>query len=324
VHPADVNPVHHYNIQDMYGVAIVDSWLSYISRAFSYWSGSIDYRIQVVATQFHSGKLIASFLPGLSSADGISLSQKVACPNLIMDLNENKEWVFSVPWNSILPWLRVAYPYWEYDPVRFSEIALGFLAISVLNPLTAPSTVAPSVEINVFISGGTDFKLKGPRNIRMFPQMCDSYYDPPYPTDLIALQGPMIGVEFTRDEVAQNEPLKLQFGQEGTVSSVPIFTGEDVMDLRSLLRRQFLVAASPVPQISPNVTTSTPDVSSFCYIYPCATADLYHAWSGWWKCTGSKFTCTSLPSGSRFTFIFFPTLCFLAWRYAFYCCIQSF
>lgn len=266
VHPADVNPV----ADDTNNAYIVDSFLSYCSRAYAFWAGSIEYRIQAVATQFHSGKLIAAFLPGLSSGSGVSLKQMMACPNIVMDLNENKEWVFKVPYNSVLPWLRVVYPYVSYDPIRFSEACLGYLAIAVFNPLTANNAVAPLVELNVFIAGGPDFKLKSPRGIRMFPQHNDFFYDPLIPTPTrneeskVSIQGPMVGPEFTRDEVAESSSQLLQFGQNESVSSVTSFAAEDTMDLRVLLRRQFLVAASAAP------TSSDPTVmfSQFIPVQP--------------------------------------------------------
>nr|WPV63210.1 MAG: capsid protein [Wufeng shrew dicistrovirus 13] len=131
--------------------------LSYVTSFFSFWRGSLKYRVAVTKTGFHSGRLRIAFSPS-SGALNPSASDSY---NFVLDLRETSEITFTIPF--VFPAM--------YAPVIED---IGRLEISVLNSLRAPDNVAQTVDVFVWISGGDDFELAAPTS----PGMIASFVDP--------------------------------------------------------------------------------------------------------------------------------------------------
>nr|QLL27728.1 putative capsid protein [Leveillula taurica associated picorna-like virus 1] len=149
-----VNPC----ISPVIGGSLQRSYLSYISNGFVYWSGGIVYDIEIVATKFHSGKLIFAYEPNVVTPPSY-LSVSDSLPNVIVDIQQSSTARFIVPYTSTTSMKDTFMPM-DGDIV---DSATGILCCYVQNTLAFASNVAPSIEINVYVSASNDFSLYVPQ-----------------------------------------------------------------------------------------------------------------------------------------------------------------
>ncbi|UHK03058.1 MAG: polyprotein [Guiyang Dicistro-like virus 3] len=149
--------------------------LAYVSRAFCYWRGDLKVKIQVVATQFHSGRLALVFDPHGTGKFNLEEYKKNRSHNIVvMDIQEQQEIVVDLPYFAVRPWLRC-------DKFRSSSNlndtrnlqnssyldceAMGVFRIYVLNSLVRPENVAGKIDVNVFVFAGNNFELGVPNPV---------------------------------------------------------------------------------------------------------------------------------------------------------------
>jgi hypothetical protein len=121
-----------------------------VASLYSMWRGDLVYTFRVVKTQFHSGRLIASFRP-YNYADS-SRTQLMPAYNYFteLDLSLGTDFTFRVPFVSTRPFLFTNYD--MDNALSSSDVrnsASGTMTISVMNPLIAAGTVASTVEVLV-------------------------------------------------------------------------------------------------------------------------------------------------------------------------------
>nr|QUS52853.1 polyprotein [Hypera postica associated iflavirus 2] len=141
--------------------------VSVMSELFAYWRGSLEYRIDFVATQFHTGRLIIAYVPRLVADPAISLSELTSCDHIIVDLREERQVNYVNSYLSDKPWWprrKTARNTTETSPP-------GYIYIAVLNQLTATQAVSASIQFNIYMRAGKDFELHVPVN----PQIGLSY-----------------------------------------------------------------------------------------------------------------------------------------------------
>lgn len=135
------------------------SYLSYLSKFFAFWRGSIQFDFEFVATRFHSGKLIVAFVPNdfLDAVGTVSYDALAnACPTAVLDLQQTSKLSFTVPFQSSTPL--------KYTTARDSDSTiLGYIYVFVQNQLTYASNVSPAIDANVYIRAGPDFTYMVPR-----------------------------------------------------------------------------------------------------------------------------------------------------------------
>lgn len=120
--------------------------LAFVARFFNYWRGSIKYRIKIVKTEFHSGRLSIAFYP----TDELALIGNPAYVNrMIVDIRETSEIEIVIPYISRTPWTA-------------RGIKIGYLSIDVVDILTAPATVSSSIQLLIESSGGSDMEFAVP------------------------------------------------------------------------------------------------------------------------------------------------------------------
>nr|AWK77874.1 structural polyprotein [Robinvale bee virus 5] len=153
-------------------VFALTTYLAYICNAFKFWRGSIRYRFEVVATQHHTGRLIVAWIPndrstvnGYPVADTLTINSLTQYPCEIFDLALNKEFEFVVPYNSPSRYKKMPeFVHFDNLPDQVGTLAqdytLGNLVVMIQNSLTHPGTVANSVDVNIFVSGGDDFDFR--------------------------------------------------------------------------------------------------------------------------------------------------------------------
>lgn len=141
--------------------AIPLTTLDYTSLPFSRWRGGIKYRIMVVCSGFHGGRLMFSYHPNSDQDDEAILDANLEARSsqyfAVLDLKTGRNTFELVcPYLSPTSWKEV---YNGATSIDYNNFSTGLFYVSVLNPLIAPSNVASSVRIEIFVGGADDYAL---------------------------------------------------------------------------------------------------------------------------------------------------------------------
>ncbi|APG77927.1 hypothetical protein [Beihai picorna-like virus 96] len=162
-----VTPTLSYRLSGHVSKCAITTPLGYISQCFSYWRGSLQFRLDVICTALHAGALLVTFHPGCNfvQSEKIRLTE---VSSFSFVLSERTSLEFTVPYVASTPYLKVGN---IFDDRSFTdETCVGTVNISVMNKLIGPSTVSSNVDVNIIISGGDDFEFALPtlQNISRF------------------------------------------------------------------------------------------------------------------------------------------------------------
>lgn len=127
--------------------------VSFVSRFFQQWRGSVKYRIKLVKTEFHSGRIAISFHP---ADENVYLGQSVYTNRIIVDIREMNTIEFVVPYISRYPWTQ-------------AYANFGTILVEVVDPLVAPSTVTQNITMLWEIAGGDDYEVSIPGSFDLSP-----------------------------------------------------------------------------------------------------------------------------------------------------------
>lgn len=137
------------------------------------WTGRLKYRIEVVCSAYHKGRLQIRYVPfiglrNLNPATPLAGFGEPTSQTIIMDLSVDHKKEFEVGWASPGPTSSCGVL------LACSDIATQYAAngsslngaftVEILTKLTAPQTVAP-VQIYIFMEGTEDLKFIGPTNV---------------------------------------------------------------------------------------------------------------------------------------------------------------
>lgn len=209
-----------------------------VAQIFKHWKGDIHYRFQVVASGFHKGRLRLVYDP--CNSDGVN-DYNVSYSKII-DISTERDTTISVGVSQPFTWLTHLDPtdpglteadcYSEGNPVSpLSDSFVtpnGTLSVYVVNELTVPNSATPStVSINVFASGGPNFRVANPVDIA-------GYYN-------FEPQGPSTGDEISsgQDDHPIHTSVISQLGlhQPDGALAERMFMGESVPSINVLLKR---------------------------------------------------------------------------------------
>lgn len=147
------------------------------SLPFQAWHGTMKYRFQIVASNFHKGRLKIVYDPY-----GFASNEYNTNYTYIHDIAENKDFTLEIGWGTHYPYCTVGMPGRVVGTSIVSEENLpfsttpvgeaatiganGILRVYVVNPITVPnSAAAGDVAVNVFVSAGEDIRFRNPDNI---------------------------------------------------------------------------------------------------------------------------------------------------------------
>lgn len=249
------------------------TYLSAVSNAFTYWSGGINFDIEVVATHYHSGKLLIAFVPNTNVLPTYTQAA-TSLPNIIVDLQQTSSTRFKIPYVSSTPLKSVQRNFSNTDPssdsLNFADTSIGTLLIYVQNTLSYASNVSNAVEINLYISAADDFNLYVPAK-----PLYDTIYTPP-PT-LIASSN-QIGIDLNKN----NDVSTTSVLAKGSGTSVPRkHFGEDYSLIDILRRFNYIQQQSvvldqgQVINVEPAFNIDDVDIPTQRYF-----SFMYSAWSG--------------------------------------------
>lgn len=120
----------------------------YLSKFCKYYRGSMKLTLKFIKTPMHTGRLKITWVPNWAAAPG---NGEDFCLREIVDIRYCDEITLELPWFQPTPFLDVTSNY-------------GYISISVLNKLRAPSstTVAGNIDILVYASMSDDAELAVP------------------------------------------------------------------------------------------------------------------------------------------------------------------
>jgi hypothetical protein len=160
-----IDPVSPYKFKDIPSTDGVSALpVGFVSNCFGLWRGSLIYTFKIVKTGFHAGRLRVFFVPyedatnlvvGSAPANEIEKNYQV-----VVDIEENDTFSFKVPYVATKPWFHTTVFGQGTSAVRSST---GYVVVTILNELRAVSTVSPSIQVLVEISGGDDLTFACPR-----------------------------------------------------------------------------------------------------------------------------------------------------------------
>lgn len=143
----------------------------YLSAAFDYWRGTIDFRFMVISSNFHRGRIKIVFEPYIVASNEYNTNYTYVC-----DIASEKDFTVSIGWASPYGWLLTDKPntatvQWQTSSygTAFSRTANGVISVYVVNELTAPGIstlpdVDNNVKVAVFTSCGRDLEFAAPSN----------------------------------------------------------------------------------------------------------------------------------------------------------------
>jgi hypothetical protein len=143
------------------------STIDFIANNFVYWRGGLKFTFEVVGTQFHEGAIDIVFNPATDTTPSnysAAVSQYVS--TFIVRNGENRFEVV-VPFLSDTPFKKVYSGGLLSTTISstaqsYLDFFTGTLTAIVSIPLKAPTTVSPSVAINIFVSAADDFEFAVP------------------------------------------------------------------------------------------------------------------------------------------------------------------
>lgn len=133
--------------------------LRWISTMCQYWRGSLRFDLQITCSNFHSGRFRISFMP-YDDGTVASLDHQ-NCINRIVDIQNETEVSFTVPYIARTPWLRVFNQQLSWPA---GNTSIGTLQFTVINELTHASSPIPEIHLNLWVSAGPDFQIAMPHS----------------------------------------------------------------------------------------------------------------------------------------------------------------
>lgn len=194
---------------------------------------------KVVKTQYHSGRIRISFVPGgLNTDDALSVDLN-KCYSQVYDLREKSEFEFEVPYVYNAPWcpLRTtmeSVPFTKSDAVGFN-LGTGYLIVTILNQLRAPGVTANSIDFIVEISGGSDYAVAIPSCPIANPLTAT----PPTQQNPRVAEVQGLWTVPERDSVVESTAISLFEKPSSSENFIPeeLTIGEKIVSIRQLLKR---------------------------------------------------------------------------------------
>lgn len=243
----DVDPMAERRDSTTGGTRIIPTSLSFASRPFEAWSGTLHYRFQVIASQYHRGRISIIYDPtGPLTGDPYNTTF-----NTIIDLADGRDFTVSFNWQQDSGYLLCDMDnsrtfYTQTTPatsIASRSHSNGVFFVNVVNELVVPDATS-GVKIIVSVSAGDDYELVNPSGNGMevtnYQPVAQSL-DVPFDVSMFELEA-QSAVEETPSEEnapeAEMNQMTLTTGvQINQVQKPLIFYGEKILSVRQMLKR---------------------------------------------------------------------------------------
>lgn len=137
----------------------------WVTMPFKNWRGSMEFRFQIVCSQYHKGRLKVVWDPYFPATN-----EYVTNYTWILDLAEEKDFTVKVGWGSQYGYCVKDTPGLSSPPYSTNKLPInpaatanGQLSVYVVNELTIPnSTINNDISINVFTKMCDDYEVANP------------------------------------------------------------------------------------------------------------------------------------------------------------------
>lgn len=215
---------------------------------FRNWRGTMKYRFQIVASNYHKGRIVVQYDPHDSNVHGYNTAY-----NRVVDISEERDFTIEVGWNTPALYLDARDFSNEGDPfavgatnIVYHETYLnGQLSIWVVNELTAPAAgeVDNDISILVFASCGDDIEFQNPTSA-MLEAFTFHPVDPPT-DDLLEQQSgvdPVVADDLQNttnplEPITTNPDSEIGKTIQGDSKLADVCFGERIVSFRSLIKR---------------------------------------------------------------------------------------
>ena len=222
---------------------------------FQYWRGTMRFRFQIVASEYHKGRLRISYDPRIGGSNPEFNTQYTT----IHDIADNKDFTVDVGWGQDVPFRESLgwYSNIEYDTqpltIPNSLQGNGVITLNVLNKLSAPAVDTSAISVNVFISMLDDFEVAAPDDkISYLRYRREQFVPPPLALNSV----PESGVPDANDADDQHAPITDPTGidefaetQIDVPETTKIFMGEVISSFRTLIKRSYLSELRIIPDV---------------------------------------------------------------------------
>lgn len=138
--------------------------MCYASMAFKQWRGTIRYRFQIVASQFHKGRIKVVYDPHFNTTSEYNIQY-----TQVIDLANSRDFTVDIGWGQPFSFLDVptfstSISWYDNGSLGGERIrdCNGTISVYSVNSLTSPSDSNDPVQILVSVSSGPDFELVNP------------------------------------------------------------------------------------------------------------------------------------------------------------------
>lgn len=247
--------------------------MGWVAAPFEHWRGSIEYRFQVISSQFHKGRLLIVYDPYLDQTGG---NETNITYNYVVDIGDEKDFSIRVGWGSPYSYLTHtdicdSPQNWSaadgstlVNPYSTQQIREhnGVLTVYVLNTLTnTDPSIDGNISVNVFARACEDFEVANYNGKQWKKDDKElTWFQAQSGIEFVAQSG----VECTSMDDCTDQPsAPVHTMADGVVAKVLddsdmtnyVYMGESVKSLRQLLKRYTL--ARKVGLYSPNNVTGS-------------------------------------------------------------------
>lgn len=230
----------------------------HLGCVFENWRGTMKYRFQVVASNFHKGRLQVQYDPYDSTDNEFNVAY-----NRVIDISEEKDFTIEVGWGIPETYAECMNPGISGLNFRNSSTVLPFpvnapnfyngqISIWVLNDLTVPnSEINNDIQVNVFVSCGDDIEFANPSD-EAFPLFTFNTRPPAGLLEAQSGEEPLVAPDHDETEdpsrpVNSVPDMKVAGDADLTNPMAMICFGENITSIRSLLKRFSLYSYFAVP-----------------------------------------------------------------------------
>jgi hypothetical protein len=143
------------------GAAIYLPACAMAALPFTFWTGVMKFRFQIVASAFHKGRLKVVYDPNFIASNEYNTNYME-----IIDIAEKQDFTIEVGVGQDRSLLTSSVPQgstistYGTVPLGLSSSGNGVLSLFIVNELTTPDTTAArDIQVNVFVSMGDDFEV---------------------------------------------------------------------------------------------------------------------------------------------------------------------
>jgi hypothetical protein len=126
------------------------------------------FRVRLVKTKYHSGRLLCTVQYGDTDIAGFaspSITNSLYNYRQIIDIREADEFDIEVPYMYKTPWCSS----------NVAGTAIGYLTINVLDQLRCPASANTTIQVHVEVFGGKDMQFAGVDNFGYTPIVPNAY-----------------------------------------------------------------------------------------------------------------------------------------------------